>query len=188
MVHTDPLTGCLNRRGLDQSMAREIARSARASSDLSMLAVDLGHFKVINDTYGHIAGDVVLRELGALLVQTSRAGDMVARTGGEEFTILLPDTDAAGAYRAGVRVCDTVRTHSFMVNGKRVSVTISVGVASTNPSVPDQAAANLKEQADEALYAAKRGGRDRVRMWNDGAPSPVVATPESAVSSQPTTE
>ena len=119
MVLTDPLTGCLNRRGLDQALAREIARSTRAGSELSLLALDLDHFKNINDSFGHIAGDVVLREFGALLVQTARAGDMVARTGGEEFSILLPDTDPAGAYRAGVRLCDAVRIHPFMVNGKR---------------------------------------------------------------------
>jgi diguanylate cyclase (GGDEF)-like protein len=167
MVHTDPLTGCLNRRGLDQAMAREIARSARAGSDLSLLALDLDHFKNINDTYGHIAGDVVLRDFGALLVQTARAGDMVARTGGEEFSILLPDTDPAGAYRAAVRVCDSVRSHQFLINGKRLHLTISVGVVSTTGPGHDNAGSNLKERADEALYAAKRGGRDRVRVWNE---------------------
>lgn len=169
MVLTDPLTGCLNRRGLDQALAREIARSTRAGSELSLLALDLDHFKEINDAQGHIAGDLVLREFGALLVQTARAGDIVARTGGEEFSILLPDTDPAGAYRAGVRLCDTVRSHPFMINGKRVHVTISIGVisASGHAASHDAAGANLKERADEALYAAKRGGRDRVRVWNE---------------------
>jgi diguanylate cyclase (GGDEF)-like protein len=167
MVLTDPLTGCLNRRGLDQALAREIARSARAGSEFSVLALDLDHFKNINDSCGHIAGDVVLRDFGALLVQTARAGDMVARTGGEEFSILLPDTDPSGAYRAGVRLCESVRLHPFMANGKRLHVTISVGVVSSGGSGADTAAINLKERADEALYAAKRGGRDRVRVWNE---------------------
>ncbi len=167
MVLTDPLTGCLNRRGLDQALARELARSTRARSDLSLLALDLDHFKAINDTYGHIAGDVILREFGALLVQTARAGDMVARTGGEEFSILLPDTDSAGAYRAAMRVCETVRTHLFLVNGKRLHVTVSAGVVSASTSAADHAGANLKERADNALYAAKRGGRDRVCVWKE---------------------
>lgn len=167
MVLTDPLTGCLNRRGLDQALARELSRSTRAGSDLSLLALDVDHFKAINDTYGHIAGDVILREFGALLVHTARGGDMVARTGGEEFTILLPDTDPAGAYRAAVRVCDTVRTHPFLVNGKRVHVTLSVGVVSASRGASDQAGVNMKERADSALYAAKRGGRDRVCVWNE---------------------
>lgn len=179
MVLTDPLTGCLNRRGLDQALAREIARSTRAGSELSLLALDLDHFKNINDSFGHIAGDVVLREFGALLVQTARAGDMVARTGGEEFSILLPDTDPSGAYRAGVRLCDAVRVHPFMVNGKRVHVTISVGVVSTNGNAPDAVGTNMKERADEALYAAKRGGRDRVRVWNDELAALEAATSAS---------
>jgi diguanylate cyclase (GGDEF)-like protein len=167
MVLTDPLTGCLNRRGLDLALAREIARSSRAGSELSVLAIDLDHFKQINDSYGHLAGDYVLREFGALLAQTARAGDIVARTGGEEFTILLPDTEPSGAYRAGVRLCETVRTHAFVLNEKAVHITISVGVMSTAGTVADADAAKLKERADEALYAAKRGGRDRVRVWNE---------------------
>ncbi|HEY4130445.1 MAG TPA: diguanylate cyclase [Gemmatimonadaceae bacterium] len=167
MVLTDPLTSCLNRRGLDQALAREIARSSRAGSELSLLAIDLDHFKQINDSYGHLGGDYVLREFGALLAQTARAGDIVARTGGEEFTILLPDTEPSGAYRAGVRLCDTVRMHPFVLNDKRVHITISVGVMSTAGRVLDAEASKLKERADEALYAAKRGGRDRVRVWNE---------------------
>jgi diguanylate cyclase (GGDEF)-like protein len=166
MVLTDPLTGCLNRRGLDQAMAREVARATRSGTDISLLAVDLDHFKDINDNYGHITGDVVLREFGGLLVQTARAGDMVARTGGEEFSILLPDTDPSGAFRAAIRVCDTVRSHPFMVNGKRVHITISVGVVSTKGASMDSAEMNMKERADQALYAAKRGGRDGLRVWN----------------------
>ena len=166
MVLTDPLTGCLNRRGLDQAMAREVARSTRSGTDISLLAIDLDHFKDINDTYGHITGDVVLREFGGLLVQTARAGDMISRTGGEEFTILLPDTDPSGAFRAAIRVCDTVRAHPFMVNGKRLHITISVGVVSTNGASTDSAEMNMKERADQALYAAKRGGRDGLRVWN----------------------
>ena len=165
MVLTDPLTGCVNRRGLDQSLAREIARSTRAGSDLSLVAVDLDHFKNVNDGHGHMVGDMVLRELGALLAQTARAGDVIARTGGEEFSILLPDTDPAGAYRAGARLCDAVRTHPFVVGGKRLHLTISVGVVSAAGSPRSELSALLlKERADQALYAAKRSGRDRVRV------------------------
>lgn len=115
-----------------------------------------------------MAGDLVLRELGSLLAQTARAGDIVSRTGGEEFTILLPDTDPSGAYRAGVRLCDSVRGHPFTVNGKQIWLTISVGVVSSGgPATQDAVGMNLKQRADEALYAAKRGGRDRVRVWNE---------------------
>jgi diguanylate cyclase (GGDEF)-like protein len=166
MVLTDPLTGCLNRRGLDQALAREAARSRRAGSELSALALDLDHFKNVNDTFGHIAGDLVLRELGVRLGQTARGGDMVARTGGEEFTILLPDTDPSGAYRAAVRMCEAVRSRPFVVNGNTINLTVSVGVVSASGDHGD-AASNLKQRADEALYAAKRSGRDRVRVWDE---------------------
>jgi len=170
MVLTDPLTGCLNRRGLDQAVSRESARASRAVSNLALLALDLDHFKEINDTYGHIAGDVVLRQVGALLAQTARAGDMVARTGGEEFTVILPDTDADGAYHSGMRICETVRTHAFMVNGKRLHLTISVGIVSSTAIGGDAVGTNLKEHADEALYTAKRAGRDRVSVWDESLP------------------
>jgi diguanylate cyclase (GGDEF)-like protein len=165
-VLTDPLTGCFNRRGLDQVIAHEIARSRRAGSELSLLAIDLDHFKSINDTYGHVAGDIVLREFGALLVHTARAGDIVARAGGEEFLALLPDADLAGASRAAVRLCDTVRTHPFLVNGKRMHLTISIGVASTSAIGNDTTGRTMIERADEALYDAKRSGRDRAKIWS----------------------
>jgi diguanylate cyclase (GGDEF)-like protein len=166
MVLTDPLTGALNRRGLDQALAREVSRSRRAGSELSVLALDLDHFKNVNDTHGHIVGDVVLRELGLRLGQTARGGDMVARTGGEEFTVLLPDTDPLGAYRAAVRMCETIRSRAFVVDGNAINLTVSVGVASASGDHAD-AARNLKQRADEALYAAKRSGRDRVRVWDE---------------------
>ncbi|MGH7620675.1 MAG: diguanylate cyclase [Gemmatimonadaceae bacterium] len=166
MVLTDPLTGCLNRRGLDQAIAREIARSGRSGSELSILAIDLDHFKAINDTHGHVAGDIVLREFGALLVHTARAGDIVARAGGEEFLVLLPDTDLAGAHRAALRLCDSVRTHPFLVNGKRMHLTISIGVASTSAIGNDSTGRTMIERSDEALYDAKRDGRDRAKVWN----------------------
>lgn len=166
MVLTDPLTGCLNRRGIDQAIAREIARSGRSGSELSTLAIDLDHFKSINDTHGHVAGDIVLREFGALLVHTARAGDIVARAGGEEFLVLLPDTDLAGAQRAAVRLCDSVRTHPFLVNGKRMHLTISIGVASTSAIGNDPTGRTMIERADEALYDAKRSGRDGAKVWS----------------------
>jgi diguanylate cyclase (GGDEF)-like protein len=165
LVLTDPLTGCLNRRGLDQSVSREIARASRAGSDLSLLAIDIDHFKSVNDRFGHVAGDIVLREFGALLTHTARAGDVVSRTGGEEFAILLPDTDLGGALRAGERLCAAARAHVFLINGKRVPLTVSVGVVSTSAIGNDSSGATMMERADEALYSAKHGGRDRVSVW-----------------------
>ena len=164
MVLNDVLTGCLNRRGFDQSLPREVARSMRAGSELALIAIDLDHFKKINDTYGHLGGDAVLREFGMMMTQAARAGDMVARTGGEEFSILLPDTNLEGATLVAQRLCDRVRKHAFMVNGKPVSLSASFGVVSTRPG-RDESDANLKLRADEALYAAKDSGRDCVKVW-----------------------
>jgi diguanylate cyclase (GGDEF)-like protein len=169
MVLTDPLTGCLNRRGFDQALAREVARSARAGSDLALLALDLDHFKMINDTYGHIAGDEVLRAAGTLLIQAGRAGDVVARTGGEEFAVLLPDTSAAGAFQLASRLCEMVRAHAFSTaaaSGDPIRVTTSIGVVAGAPQLDGDFAALFSARADIALYAAKRSGRDRVRAWS----------------------
>jgi diguanylate cyclase (GGDEF)-like protein len=165
MVLNDVLTGCLNRRGFDQALAREVARSSRAGSDLALIAIDLDDFKKVNDTYGHMGGDVMLREFGLMMAQAARAGDMVARTGGEEFSILLPDTGAPGATLVAERLCERVRTHGFVVNGRPVVLTASFGVVSTRPG-RDESDANLKQRADEALYAAKDAGRNCVKMWD----------------------
>jgi diguanylate cyclase (GGDEF)-like protein len=164
MVMNDALTGCLNRRGFDLSLAREVARSSRAGSDLALIAIDLDHFKRVNDTYGHLGGDAVLREFGSMMTQAARAGDMVSRTGGEEFAILLPDTGNDGAKLVADRLCDRLRAHGFIVNGKKVSLTASFGVVSTRPG-RDESDSNLKQRGDEALYAAKDAGRDCVKIW-----------------------
>jgi diguanylate cyclase (GGDEF)-like protein len=164
MVLNDALTGCLNRRGFDQSLAREVARSSRAGSELALIAVDLDDFKKVNDSYGHLGGDVVLGEFGAMMAVAARAGDMVARTGGEEFSILLPDTGIDGAKLVAERLCERIRNHPFVVNGRPVNITASFGVVATRPG-RDESDANLKLRADEALYAAKDAGRDQVKVW-----------------------
>ncbi len=169
MVLNDPLTGCLNRRGFDQALAREVARAARAGSELALLAIDLDHFKLINDTHGHLAGDDVLRDMGMLLIQCGRAGDVVGRVGGEEFAILLSDTNGTGAFLFASRLCDTVRSHAFPLVGperRSLTLTTSIGIVSGAPDGDAGFASLLASRADAALYEAKRSGRDRVRSWS----------------------
>jgi diguanylate cyclase (GGDEF)-like protein len=165
MVLTDPLSGLLNRRGLERDLAREIARAVRSGKELALVAIDVDHFKTINDTLGHLAGDDVIREVGELLREVKRGGDVVARTGGDEFTLLLPETGAAGAFRLASRIREMVRTRDFKAVAGRVPVTVSVGLVADKIADED-VAHDLHSRADEALYAAKESGRDRVTIWN----------------------
>jgi diguanylate cyclase (GGDEF)-like protein len=167
IVLTDPLSGCFNRRGFEQQYRRELARAARAHTDVALLAIDLDHFKQVNDTYGHLVGDRAIAEAGELLRATARTDDVVARTGGEEFMILAPDTSLEGAQRLAMRVVEAFRRRTFVEPTPRVTLTVSVGVVADR--VPSEVIAeDLRARADEALYAAKRSGRDRVVLWSVG--------------------
>ncbi len=167
IVLTDPLSGCFNRRGFDQLVTREVSRALRGNHPLSVLALDVDHFKKINDEYGHLTGDEVIREMGLLLRETARLGDVVARYGGEEFEILAPDTNHEGAQILADRIQHAFRTRPFAAVGVERAVTISIGIAS-DIARNDQVAAVLVARADEALYVAKRNGRDRTELWHPG--------------------
>jgi diguanylate cyclase (GGDEF)-like protein len=176
IVLTDPLSGCFNRRGFEQLTTREVSRAVRGSRPIAVLALDADHFKRINDELGHLTGDEVLREIGALLRETARMGDVVARIGGEEFQILAPDTDAAGAQILAARIQHAFHVRSFAsLGGSKGKLTISIGVAA-DVARNAQVATALVARADEALYVAKRNGRDRSELWHpamrtfDGAP------------------
>ena len=169
LVLTDPLTACLNRRGFEQALARELARADRARSEVALLAVDIDDFKKVNDTYGHMAGDDTLHQLGTLLLGTVRTGDMVARVGGDEFVILCPDTDVDGARQLGERVCQLAAAHEFTGRAIPVRLTISAGIAAIGGGAEDHIAAELQLRADRALYDAKRAGRNRVQCWETTA-------------------
>ena len=164
---TDPLTGLVNRRALDQRLEVEIARSLRANTPISVILLDIDHFKAYNDTYGHQAGDACLQAVSESLGNTfRRPADLVARYGGEEFLVLLPDvdSDAAGiladAYRDALAALGL--PHEASPLGR---LTASLGIASYGSSEIDRSAADLVGRADEALYAAKSAGRDRVSTW-----------------------
>jgi diguanylate cyclase (GGDEF)-like protein len=167
LVLTDPLTGCVNRRGFEQALEREVARAARSGSEMAVLALDIDHFKSVNDTMGHVAGDLALREVGAMLMRAARTGDVVARTGGEEFCLVLPDTSGRGAFHVASRICEAVRAHEFRSGNDMIRLTVSIGVVAQTAigGATREVAEVLKTRADGALYSAKRAGRDRVKAW-----------------------
>ena len=167
IILTDPLSGCFNRRGFDQFALREVSRGIRAKWSIAVLALDVDHFKQINDEFGHLTGDEAIREIGALVRETARAGDVVARTGGEEFAILAPETDEAGALHLAERILQAFRTRSFTSVRGQMPITISIGVASADASTED-IVRRLTARADEALYVAKRNGRDQAVQWKTG--------------------
>ncbi|MFI5228027.1 MAG: diguanylate cyclase [Gemmatimonadales bacterium] len=167
MVLSDPLTGCLNRRGFEHVLNQAVHNAGRRGERLALLAVDIDHFKIINDTAGHLAGDAVLRELADVLTRSSRGGDVVARVGGEEFVVLLPGADGEMAGVVAERMLGEVRSHVFRTVRGRQHVTVSVGIACERV-VDQHIMASIRARADEALYVAKRLGRNRVVMWAPG--------------------
>ena len=164
LVLTDALSGCLNRRGLEQHLGQEVSRAARNGSELALIALDVDHFKTINDSFGHLAGDSVIHEVGELLRGAARVGDVVARTGGDEFTLLLPDTNAAGAFRLATRIREDVAGRRFDGISGKIPVTVSIGIVAVR-AVEENIIHDLHSRADEALYAAKDAGRNQVSIW-----------------------
>lgn len=160
---TDPLTQTHNRRALVERLTAEMERARRYSLHLSLLMVDLDHFKAVNDSYGHVVGDEVLRGVSATLQREARAVDVVARYGGEEFVVVLPETTAEGAVALAERIRERVCGTPPIPGGEYgwLRVTVSIGVA-TVPSPRVDAPEELVAMADEALYRAKAQGRNRV--------------------------
>ncbi len=160
LVGTDPLTGCLNRRALEMRLKREWRAARRRDANIAVLAIDSDNFKPINDTHGHPVGDIVLKELAAVMRETARDTDVIARVGGDEFVLLLPDTGWQGAVTFAERLRRQVDEGRFGGTSP-VAVTISVGIALAR-GTDDVKASDLLEEADRSLYRAKTGGRNRV--------------------------
>jgi len=159
---TDPLTALPNRRCFEDTLSAEIARAGRTGAALSLAIVDLDFFKRINDTFGHPTGDEVLRAVAATARATVRGHDMLARIGGEEFAIVMPETNAAEAKSASNRVRTAIAGDPILLqSGERVSVTASAGAAALKPG---ESATDLLARADAALYEAKNAGRNTVRL------------------------
>jgi diguanylate cyclase (GGDEF)-like protein len=157
----DPLTGLFNRRYLETSLERDLARAIRRSQPLAVLMIDVDHFKAFNDAHGHDAGDAVLSALGELLASLSRNEDVACRYGGEEFTVVLQEADAALALDRAEEIRRAAHSLDLQYRHQSLgTITLSIGIASypQHGDSPEQ----LLKRADRALYVAKNGGRDRV--------------------------
>jgi len=164
VVDLDPLTGARSRRYMMDELEREQARSQRMGTTFGLALCDIDHFKAVNDTYGHLAGDVVLLSVVSRVVSKLRLYDSIFRYGGEEFLIALPDSNLATAIGIAKRLCQTIRAAPILIDGgPAIDTTASFGVCIVEKELDLPEAI---ERADRALYAAKKGGRDRVVAWD----------------------
>lgn len=167
---TDHLTGLANRRRFERQLEREVARTARHGRPFSLITIDIDHFKQVNDTYGHEAGDEAIKTLARVLQQGTRGIDLAARIGGEEFAVILTETNLSGAVEVAERLRVTLKSTEIQSVGQ---IAASFGVA----ECPSQAetARELVARADAALYEAKREGRDRVARASEVTSNSIVA-------------
>jgi diguanylate cyclase (GGDEF)-like protein len=171
-AETDPLTGLANRRRFDESLQRELSHSDRFGQPVSLVLVDIDHFKRVNDSHGHEAGDAVLRMISRMLADGVRTVDLCARFGGEELAILLPQTTAAGAFELADRLRRRIAGRPIKYNDAEIAVTASFGVASYPDVVRTRDA--LFQAADAALYGAKHDGRNCVRLADQTGVAPTT--------------
>jgi diguanylate cyclase (GGDEF)-like protein len=167
LANTDDLTGTLNRRRFLELAQAEVLRAQRYGSPLSLLMLDLDHFKAINDTYGHGVGDLVLRSLVEVSKEVLRVVDVFGRVGGEEFMALLPETNLEGALTVAERLRAAFAARTVTAGGNEIRCTASLGVAVL---APDMTLEQLMKAADEALYQAKKRGRNQVVAYQAPAP------------------
>jgi two-component system cell cycle response regulator len=162
MTIVDGLTQAHNKRFLFEQLDKEISRARRYVRPLALIMFDLDHFKKINDTFGHIAGDYVLRECSALVRGRIRRDEVFARYGGEEFALLLPETDGPGALKLAEEIRTLIMQHNFTFEHERIALTVSIGLAQLTDNLRSPEA--FIELADRKLYEAKHGGRNRVAV------------------------
>lgn len=167
----DSLTGLFNRSFVIEKIESEINRSLRHGSSMALLMLDIDHFKIVNDTFGHPAGDHVLQVVARLLKDSCRVYDVPGRYGGEEFCVLLPETTLGSTPKVAERIRHRLETTQMEVTGaSSLVVTASIGIAGMDADSPDPdlSPAALIDRADRALYSAKHHGRNRVVMWDSG--------------------
>jgi two-component system cell cycle response regulator len=162
MAITDPLTGLYNRRYMESHLVTSIEQATARGKPLTVLVIDMDYFKSINDNHGHDAGDDVLREFAVRIRKSIRGIDLACRYGGEEFVVVMPETDLAVATMVAERLRRRIATEPFPIQqgGRTIEMTISIGIAALGGA--GDSAANLLKRADQALYRAKRDGRNRV--------------------------
>jgi diguanylate cyclase (GGDEF)-like protein len=174
----DALTGLYNRWFVMEKIEAEINRSLRSGAPLTLMMLDIDHFKRVNDTYGHTAGDHVLQSVGKMLKESCRVYDIPGRYGGEEFCVLLPDTKIGSTPTVAERIRNRLESTELAVGAESIVVTASIGIAGLDAGDSDTVltSAALIDRADRALYSAKRLGRNRVEMWDStlGEPRPAV--------------
>ncbi len=161
-AHKDPLTGIRNRAAFDETTKHEVELAQRHANPLSMIMLDIDHFKKFNDNYGHYVGDCVLKKIAQYINECIRGTDFLYRYGGEEFVVLLPNTDDKGAYRLAQRIRRKIGKAECECDDQKIKLTISAGVSCL---AAKENAHDLFIKADTALYAAKTGGRNLVRMY-----------------------
>ena len=164
-AHIDSLTGVKNRFALDQALFREVELAHRHRNPLSLLLLDVDHFKAVNDNFGHSAGDAALKSLSHCVSDCLRSSDMLFRYGGEEFVVLLSETDRAGAQMVAERIRATVEAYPFVHKDRELSLTVSIGSASLAAKDDCQ---RLFNKADTAMYKAKEAGRNQVHHFSGG--------------------
>ena len=162
LAYRDGLTGLYNHRYFQEILEREIKRARRYKKPLSLLMIDIDHFKKINDTYGHLHGDEVLKRLAQIFSESIRACDYAARYGGEEFSIILPETLLNGALNVAERLRQRVKNTPIVLADQEIRVTISIGLAAYENTQREITRSQLIALADKALYQSKMAGRDRV--------------------------
>jgi len=176
-TQVDSLTGLFNRRAFEKKIQEEFERSKRYHNPLSLLILDIDNFKTINDTYGHHGGDAALVKISETFREKTRQSDFPSRYGGEEFVLILPETDQENALLVATKIQDAIRSCAFGTTARPFRITVSIGVSSTSSRFYSEWREML-DDADRALYLAKNTGKDRIETWD---PEKKTSTAQSAV-------